>query len=199
MRKVFKDNNHLFISLAEGNEQAFRELFFSYKDLVYSIALSYTSNHSDAEEIVQEVFSRLWKYREDLPQVNEITAWIRTVTRNQSFSALKKKAIELKRKKELAGYFPVQIENPGQAMIHEKELQVILNEAMDRLTPQQRKIFELSRLQGLDRNAIAEMLGLSATTVSNHLTIALRTVRSFLYEHRCIIIFCILLARLFSL
>lgn len=198
MRSISTNNDHLFTSISSGDEQAFGELFFAYKDFVYSSALFYTKDHSDAEEIVQEVFSRIWKYRERLSEVNEFTAWIRTVIRNRSLSALKKKATEEKQKKELFGYFTREIENTEQGM-KEKELQALLKEAMTKLSPQQCKIFELSTVQGMDRNTVAQLLGLSSKTVSNHLTIALRTIRSFLHEHKYVITLYILLARLFFL
>lgn len=196
MNGVFINNDHLLIDISNGNEQAFAELFFAYKDFVYSSALFYTKDHSDAEEIVQEVFSRIWKYREKLLEVNEFTAWIRTIIRNRSLSALKKKATEEKQKKELFGYFAHETENIEQG-VKEKELQALLKEAMTKLSPQQCKVFELSMVQGMDRNTVAQLLGLSSKTVSNHLTIALRTIRSFLYEHKYVITFYILLTRLF--
>jgi len=183
MGEIITDSYALFISISNGDEQAFGKLFFAYKDMVYSIALVFTENKADAEEIVQEVFSRVWKHREKLPEINEFTAWIKTVTRNRCLSDLKKKAVEMQRKKEISYYLSLETENTGQG-VEAKELQALIHEAMAQLSTQQRKIFELSRLQGMDRNTIARMLDISPATVSVHLTIALRTVRNFLRQHR---------------
>lgn len=172
----------LLTQVSEGDEKAFEELFFSYKDIVYSVAIIYTESLSDAEEIVQEVFVRVWEYRKRLLQVNEFDGWIRTVTRNRCLSALKKKAIRLKREKGLPEFFSCE-NTTAEQRIRTKELQSLLGEAMNQLSPRQRKIFELSRLEGMDRRTISKSLRISAATVSVHLTIALRKVGTFLYSH----------------
>jgi len=188
---------YVLAAVARGDQRAFAELFSTYKDFVYSSALYYTKDHADAEEIVQEVFSRIWKYREKLSEVYELTAWIRTIIRNRALSALKKKAINEKRKKDLYGYFMAETQDTEQG-VKAKELQLLLSEAMDKLSAQQCKVFELATVQGMDRGAVAQLMGLSPKTVSNHLTIALKTVRSFLYEHKYVLTYSFVFVRLMN-
>ena len=176
-------NDELLISVSNGDEQAFGDLFFQYKDIVYSIALSITANACDAEEVVQDVFSRLWANKASLPKINAFKYWIKTVARNRALTVLKKRSVEMKRMGSLLNYFPLELPNAEQE-IQKKELQSLISDAMDKLSPQQRRIFELSKLSGMDRNAVAKRLGLSSTTVSNHLSIALKAVRTYLFEHR---------------
>ena len=164
---------------ASGDEQAFATLFQHHKDRVYSIALRYTTSVVISEEVVQDVFVRVWKNREKLTQLDNPAAWIYTIARNCSLTALKQIAIEGRRKEELLHWKPPQV-GTGAGHLEEHELQVLLNTAISRLTPQQKKVFELSRIQGLKRDVIAAEMGLSAATVSVHLTIAIRQVRAFL-------------------
>lgn len=181
---AIEENNCLIIRISKEDEKAFQKLFMLYKDKVYSIASVYSDNLNDAEEVVQDVFLRIWKYRTKLININNFEAWLVTITRNRALTILKKRAIESKRKEGLSNYFPKSI-NDTAYRIEERQLQNMLEEALEHLSPRQRKIFELSRIQGKDRVSIAQNLGLSPTTVSVHLTIAIRIVRSFIHGNIC--------------
>lgn len=188
MKENSISESDLLISICNGNEQDFGKLFFNYKDLVFSIALTVTGNSFDAQEVVQDVFSRIWLYKQTLSTIGNFNAWVRTVSKNRSLTLLKKRAVELKNKELLAGHLP-RATNSAEGLIQKKELQILINNAMQELSPQQRKIFELSKLDDMDRGTIAKRLGLSATTVSNHLTAALKVVRGYLFEHQYFLAF----------
>lgn len=189
MEDLIRLEDDFLVSIAEGNEQAFERLFNTYKHKVYTTAMLFTKNETDAEEIVQDVFSRIWRYRTKLPDVNNLPAWIMTVTRNRSLTILKKIATE-QRQRQIMPYRPDRTSLIDTEFgIRQKELHFLLQSALKRLTPQQRTIFELSRLEGLDRKTVAASLGLSPATVSVHLTIALKRVRTFLYEYNYELIF----------
>ena len=176
-----KEDDCLLTAVAQSNEKAFTELFNAYKDKVFSIAMLFTKNETEAEEIVQEVFSRIWKYRRKLPEIQNFSAWITTVTKHRALTVLHKIAKEQTGRQNL--YKLSENQSTQNSEYNLKEVQSLLQSALMILTPQQRKVFELSRLNGLDRKTVAASLGLSPATVSVHLTIALRRVRNFLYEH----------------
>lgn len=177
----FPDIMELITAISLGKETAFRQLFDQYKDRVFSTAYAYTESRADAEEIVQEVFLRIWKNREKLPQIEIFPAWLHTITRNRCLSALKKKALEEQRRREVISNLTVQCV-VAEAASQEKEMQSILQSALNDLSPQQRKVFIMSRLQGLDRKTIAQRLELAPATVSVHLTIALKAVKNYLMK-----------------
>jgi len=183
MEELITDDDDFLCSIAMGNEQAFGKLFNTYKHKVYATALFFTKNETEAEEIVQDVFSRIWKYRRKLPQVKNLSAWIVTVTRHRSLTVLKKIAIEYTKRQTIA--YPADSTSliDAESTVMQKDLHLLLQSALSCLTPQQRRIFELSRLEGLDRKTVAASLGLSPATVSVHLTIALKRVRTFLYDY----------------
>jgi len=177
------DDDCLLRAIAQDNEWAFTKLFYAYKDKVYTIAMLFTKNETEAEEIVQEVFSRIWKYRHKLPEIKNFSAWMVTVTKHRALTVLHKIAKEQMGRQQLSKLSGNQPNLDTEYSLRHKEVQSLLQSALQVLTPQQRKIFELSRLSGLDRKAVAASMGLSPATVSVHLTIALRRVRHFLYEH----------------
>lgn len=189
MEDLIRLEDDFLVSIAKGNEQAFEKLFNAYKHKVYTTAMYFTKNETDAEEIVQDVFSRIWRYRAKLPGVKNFPTWITTVTRNRSLTVLKRIALEQRRRQVM----PCRPDRTSlidtEFEIRQKELNLLLQSALKHLTPQQRTIFELSRLEGLDRKTVAASLGLSPATVSVHLTIALKRVRAFFYEHHYDLIF----------
>ncbi len=167
----------LIHQVAAGEHLAFEQFFYHYKSYVYSIALKFTHNETLGEEIVQDVFVRVWKYREKLPEVQDIDAWMRTVTKNRCLTELKRLAKDAQGKKEYFNWQPSEWLSPNS---NGQNTDQLLQNAISRLTPQQQRVFELSFLEGMKRDQIAELLDISPATVGVHLKLAARSVRAFL-------------------
>ena len=174
--------DYSLIDIINGDRKAFESFFYEHKDRVNTIALTYTANQFIAEEIVQDVFLRVWKNRAKLNEIESISSWLYTITRNLSLTAIKKIAKEGLHNQDLISHLPFQV-NDSDDRINEYSLKKLLEEALQTLSPQQKKIFELSRLKGYDREQISGLLNIAPATVSVHLTIALRNVRAFLSSH----------------
>jgi RNA polymerase sigma-70 factor (ECF subfamily) len=165
--------------VAGGDQKAFSELFARHKDRTYTVAMTYTDDPATAEEVVQDVFLRVWKNRHKLDEVDNFPAWLYTITRNRAVTALNKIIREARKKEEFISWLPPGVTDAEQK-IDDRYMQQLLESALARLTGQQRRVFELSRLKGYSREEVARLLDLSPATVSVHLTIALRSVRAFL-------------------
>jgi len=176
------DEVAVLLAVAAGDQQAFGALFFQHKDRVYTIALTYTENRVIAEEVVQDVFMRVWNNREKLTEIGEFSAWVYIIARNRSLTALQKMVREGERREALISYLPTEVSDTEQR-VQANDMDDLLEKALTRLSPQQRKVFVLSRLQGHSRKEVAEILNLTPATVSVHLTIALRSIRAFLTNH----------------
>jgi RNA polymerase sigma-70 factor (ECF subfamily) len=121
----------------------------------------------------------VWKNRHKLNSLDNFPSWLYTITRNRSITALQKVAREQQKHEEFISWMPDHdIDNARK--VDDQHLRQLLEIALSRLTNQQRRVFELSRLQGLSRTEIAREMDLAPATVSVHLTIALRFVRAFL-------------------
>lgn len=177
-----QNEKKLLFAVAKGDKRAFEDIFHHYKDHIYTVAFTYTEDNFVTEEIVQDVFLLVWKNRQKIPTIENFQAWIYTIARNRSLTELQKIAREGKRKEALISYLPSATID-GETKMRENDLQVLLEKALLQLSPQQRKIFSLSRLQGHSRAEVAQMLNLAPATVSVHLTIAIRLVRAFLASH----------------
>ena len=148
--------DYSLIDIINGDRKAFESFFYEHKDRVNTIALTYTANQFIAEEIVQDVFLRVWKNRAKLNEIESISSWLYTITRNLSLTAIKKIAKEGLHNQDLISHLPFQV-NDSDDRINEYSLKKLLEEALQTLSPQQKKIFELSRLKGYDREQILHL------------------------------------------
>jgi RNA polymerase sigma-70 factor (family 1) len=168
----------LLKAVAKGDGDAFRVLFTAYRPKVYYIARKLLQSDAQAEDALQEIFLKLWLNREKLPELHSFNAYLNTITRNHLYNMLRTLANEevfLWRWCLPDG----QGDGPETALspMVLRELKDALQKAMTALTPQQKRVFELSRLEGLRHEEIAAVLDISKETVKKHIGEALRVVR----------------------
>ena len=170
----------LLHALSEGDERAFTEIFHLYRNKVYTIAYKLTVSVPTAEEIMLDVFLQLWLKRKELTDVKYFKAWLFTVTRNRTFSTLRQMAAQqtatpITDENDFLLQTP---EHPGQ-QLQDKEYRLILQQAISRLSPQQKKVYTLIKEQGLKRDEAATELNLSPETVKRHLAEAMQLIRTY--------------------
>jgi RNA polymerase sigma-70 factor (ECF subfamily) len=180
---ILDNENELLLLVAEGDEKAFRQLFDHYWNKIYSVALTLTKSTALSEEIVQDVFLKIWLKREQLPSVEKFDGFLFTVAKNHIYNELRKKTMEQPFVEHLEQHFLESSALPEQFMLL-KETKQLIDRAVQQLPDQQRAVYELSRNEGLDYITIAAQLGISRSTVKNHMTKALQFLRQYLNMHR---------------
>lgn len=176
----------LFIRIAAGDESAFREVFDLYRLRLYHFALQFTHSASDAEEIVQDTFVRLWTGSEKLAEINHPTNYIYTICRNLTYNYLLKASRNDKLLKQVWANIQVD-ENPTEAILQAKESQSLINEAVAQLSEQKQRIYKMSREEGMSHDEIAKELGLSRSRVKNVVVEVLKFIKVYLQEHSVIL------------
>jgi len=184
-------------AISNGDEAAFRCLFDRYRGRIYTYALRLSENTSLADEVVQDVFLKVWLKRTDLPGIENFSAWLYAIARNRMFDMLKQQARELQTWESVqTNHFPHV--NNAELSLLEKEQQVLLRDALAKLSPRQQLIYNLSRDQGMKHEEIAHTLNISRNTVKTHLVHALRVIKDHIRPYiNTLIIGLSLLAKFF--
>ena len=164
--------------VAGGDKTAFTSLFNNYRNKIYSIAFELTESSAVAEEIVQDVFLKIWLKRHFLNEVTHFKAYLFTIARNYVFTALKRIARREAIEKNATGGAPLFYFDTEHRVLN-KEYTRILQTAIDRLPLQQRQVYNLVKNEGYKREEAAAALQLSPETVKTHLAQAMRNIRAY--------------------
>jgi RNA polymerase sigma-70 factor (family 1) len=167
---------------AQGNEEAFTALFHLYKYKLHGYILSLTDSPALTDDIVQEVFMKLWRTGIDLSAVEQPDAYIFRMAKNHAIDAFRRLARETRLLSGLKQH-STSLDSPGSQPVEIKELERVIKRVVDALPPQQKLVYTLSREQGMKHEDIAEQLNISAGTVKNHMIQALRSIRNELRKH----------------
>jgi RNA polymerase sigma-70 factor (ECF subfamily) len=171
----------LLLRVAEGDESAFRVLYDHYRKKIYALGLFLARSESQAQELVQDVFLKIWEKRRQLREIDHFNAWLRTIARNTAINYLRARAME----KLSLDRLPVHETSTcfTEDDVADREYSLLLQAAIRQLPPQQQKVYMLHRQQGLCHEAVAEQLDISVLTSKKYMKLALRSIRIFL-EHR---------------
>ena len=183
---MFKDTSYneeeLLAFIARGDQLAFTQLFDYYRDRIYSIAFRITHSTTIAEEIVQDVFLKIWLRRDRLIEIQNFSAYLFVITRNHVYKALK----QIAKNYELTAFTEkdqLSADNDSARLVMEKEYNSLLQKAIDRLPNQQKQVYQYIKENGLKREEAAGLLHLSPETVKYHLAEAMKNIRSFCMLH----------------
>ncbi|MBN9380211.1 MAG: RNA polymerase sigma-70 factor [Chitinophagaceae bacterium] len=189
------DEQYLLEQIAQGDEPAFRKVFEAYRRPLYAYIIYLIKSEVLADEIIQDVFLRVWLNRLMLREVRNFRAWLYTIAKNRIIDVIKLRAKEAL----LMETAPDPVLNcEAEDRIREKEYASLLHEAISQLSPKQQLIYQLSREKGLKLNEIAVKLNLSSNTVKSHLMHALRTIRKYVQPHLHVILAILLLYKFFK-
>jgi RNA polymerase sigma-70 factor (ECF subfamily) len=176
------DEKALFAQIANEDEKAFRQIFDLYKLRVFHFVLKMVKSESVAEEMVQEIFMKIWINRATLTQVDNPGNYIFTMARNKTVDHIRKIANDEKLRRHV-GRIISEKQDTAYEQILLNESKRLINEAVEQLSQQKQAIFKLSRVDGYNINEIADQLGISKSTVKNHIVEILKHIKTYLGAH----------------
>lgn len=161
----------------KGEEKAFDTLYKRYVVYLVNIALQKTGSVETAKELVQDVFLSLYLRKDHLQTIASLKSYLYTALQNKVYNHYHKESVKQRYEQSAARNLRV-VTNDLQDEYEAKELKKQLQEKINRLPPQCRKVFLMSREEQLSHKEIAERLNISPNTVDQHIQKALRILRS---------------------
>lgn len=182
--------------IAKGDEIAFRQLVLKFTPLLAPYVLKFTKSKERTQEIVQDIFTQMWLSRESLLEVNNFRRYLYVASRNHALNAIRNMMREEKRHLKWlqdqpsgnAENNPTQDYSPYVGLVEE---------AVQQLPEQQKKVWVLCRVQGKKYQEVAAEMGLSRETVKKYLQYAQASITKFVQNKVIIALAGFLLRKLF--
>ncbi len=176
-------NTELVKRLKTGDVAAFDGIYNKYCHKLHGFVFMYLKQEEDAEEIVQEVFIKIWESKAKIDLSASFESFLFTIAYNATMSLLRKRVCENKSREYLKSLQQTGAEEQVSDEIHFKELDRKVQSLLQQLTPRQKEIYLLSREDGLTHREIAQKLGISESTVNNHLVTIIKYLKSHIDTH----------------
>jgi RNA polymerase sigma-70 factor (ECF subfamily) len=170
--------SHLIALLNQSSEYAFQLLYDRYRNRIYKVGIQYLKSPTMAQDVVQDVFMKLWFERKQLNGNHPIEAWLYTVAKNQIINQLKKEALGWKILKKNIEVDFEDIEPGIFQKLENTEINTVLQNSLSELPNNQRKVYDLVRVQHYSYSKVGEILNISPLTVKTHMARALKHIRS---------------------
>lgn len=167
------------IGLQKGSYSDFNRLYDLYADRLYGFAYNLTHSSEMAEEIVQEVFLKIWQMREHLSPEYSFRSFLFTIAKNKFLNDLRNRLTLLSYDEYITQLDDAteRGENSTESEFNFNELNEQVLQSKDKLSKRQKMIFEMSKEEGLSNQEIALKLGISEQSVRNQLSSALKVLR----------------------
>lgn len=179
MVKKFTEKE-LLKQLTESNEQAFKNLFDTYHERLFHYISNIIKSDLVAEELVMDVFLKIWLARKMASDIENFEAFIFRIAHNKSIDFLRSVAKNPKFKDLLWEQMSLSGSNNADFMLLQQEFEAKLREALLLLSPQRKKVYQLSRQNEMSHDQIAAHLLISKNTVNNHIVEAQGFIRRYL-------------------
>ena len=180
-------------------EKGFKIVFDTYYPRLLRFAKEYVGDLFEAENILQDVFLRLWEKRASLPADINLQAYLLTMVKNQCMDFLRHRRVvqqisvdweTLQEQETSFNYYAISRFDPEEMDV--EALERLVENAINELPEQCRKAFELSRYDGLKYKEIADKMGVSVKTVETHISHALKILRVTLKDLFFVWLFCVI-------
>lgn len=199
MSKIHQHSERqLLLQISTGDEQAFSMLVNMYSGLLFTYLVKLTKDRDIASDVVQDIFTQLWLTRESLKGVESFRSWLFVISRHHAVRMLKNIDRENRKRQEWHELTQTSLVNPevrDQASLKDAYDNLVKN-AIDRLPPQQKKVWILARLEGKKYAEIAQEMNISRETVKKYLQIASSSIVDYIRNYGLHIIIAFLIRKL---
>jgi RNA polymerase sigma-70 factor (family 1) len=175
------NERQLVLDLSQGDEVAFEKLYYCYNQRLFYKLLKLLRSPGLAQELLQEVFLAVWDNRKKLDPAKSFRSWLFCIAANKCYDLFRKAARDKKLYQQLAQSPPVQCNDIESDLIN-RENASMLSHAIEMLPPRRREIFRLCKVDGKSYEEVSMQLGISLSTISDHIVKANNFIRKQLLE-----------------
>lgn len=173
----------LLVKLSRGNEEAFNALYKAYSKPLYYRVLRLVKITAIAEELLQDLFIKVWDKRASLDTEKSFQAFLYTVAQNIVYNYFRKVASDQTMMRRLISNATEHYLN-GQELLENKETGEALQRAINNLSPQRKQVFQLCKLEGRSYEEAAKIMGISTATVNSHMTKSLQSIKTYILKNQ---------------
>lgn len=177
-----EDNYKLIIGLKNGDKASFEEVFRCYYADLVNYCNRYVNDDDDAEEIVQDIFTKLW-FKHEYININvSLRSYLYKAVRNHALNHLN--YIKHREKfQQYVGFSTMNNQNTPLNRLQEEDIKSRLDKTILTMPDKCREVFELKRFEGLRNRDIAEQLGISLKAVEKHIAKAISLLKDTLHDY----------------
>lgn len=168
----------LLNKIQQGNMGAFERLYDLYKVQIFNFCYSIIKSQAEAEEVVQDTFLQIWRSKDQFHEIISFNGFIYRIAKNKTLNKIRKRVGEPKAFVSMQDDFSVLNQTENEILY--REMQELLDVAVEALPRKRQEIFRLSREEGLSNEEIAVRMGISVNTVKSQMTKALSFLKSYL-------------------
>lgn len=170
--------NKLLIALKKGDKSALDKLYLTYVQSLYSFVLKTAKSPKLSEDVVQDVFVKIWEHRERIDTDRPFKAYLFAIARNHLLNLLKRARHEHTIVEEMRRY-TVYVQDLTEQETNYRESEALLQKALDQLAPKCRAVFVRCKLDGLPYKKVAEEMGITEGTVNSQVVKATKIIKKY--------------------
>jgi RNA polymerase sigma-70 factor, ECF subfamily len=178
---TFSDTEQIINRLKNEDKSAVDDLFSYYYPRLYHFSKSILKIENDIDDILQEVFVKIWLNRQKIGNPETFNAYIFTITKNEVLNLIRSNLRDHTFKDQLFQY-AVAEEYQNSAPLEYEEVKAGIDKIVAALPEKRQQVFVLSRTEGLSNKEIAQQLNISEKTVEDHITHAIKQIKSSMKE-----------------
>lgn len=172
-------SSDVLLRLGDGDEQAFAEVYDRYSPRIFGSILKLVKDRNVAEDLLQDVFVKVWHKRAEIDPARSFTSFLFTVARNQVYNYMRRASLEV----QVAAYITAQTSESYQHVeeqVHYSESEKAIWEAIDRLPSRRKLVYIRCKIEGRSYDEVAEELGVTVAAVNAHIVKATKAIKAHL-------------------
>jgi len=173
-----QQEKELLIKLLEGNQHAFEEIYRLYSPRLFGKLIKLVKSEAHAQEILQDVFLKVWEYKTSIDPEKSFRSFLFKIAENKAYDFFRKAARDKNLESELINAVKDHNNSVDEFLPADQNLD-ILEKAIESLPPQRQQVFRLCKLEGKSYKEVSELLGISVSTISDHIVKGTKSIRQY--------------------